>query len=102
MPARKPRVPRLQITLSASMRALLAELAELSNQSQSKVAAELLEEVEPVIRAQMEAMKAVASRPEQAAQAIEEYANRAINDIAQASLEFGKKETKRRRKNAAS
>ena len=102
MPAKKPRVPRLQITLSASMRSLLAELAKLSNQSQSKVAAELLEEVEPVIRAQMAAMKAVASRPDQAAEAIQQYANKAINDVAQASLEFSKSEGTRRRKNAAS
>jgi chromosome condensin MukBEF complex kleisin-like MukF subunit len=102
MPAKKPRVSRIQITPTARLRDLLQELATLSNQSLSRVAAELLDEVVPVIQGQLDAMRAVASRPEQAAEAIQEYANKAINDVAQASMEFSRSEGKRRRKNAAS
>ncbi len=102
MPAKKPRVLRIAITPTARLRDLLQELSTLSNQSLSRVAADLLDEVVPVIQGQLQAMRAVASRPEQAAEAIQEYANKAINDVAQASLEFSKSEGTRRRKNAAS
>lgn len=102
MTAKKPRVLRIAITPTARLRSLLQELATLTNKSLSFVAADLLDEVVPVIQGQLDAMRAVASRPEQAAQVIEEYANKAINDIAQTSLEFGAKEKPRRRKNASS
>jgi hypothetical protein len=102
MPARKPRVQRIAITPTARLRSLLQELADLQNQSLSRVAAELLDEVVPVVQGQLDAMRAIASRPDQAAEAIQEFANRAINDVAQASLEFTKSEGQRRRKNAAS
>lgn len=102
MPAKKPRVPRIAITPTKRLRSLLEELAVLSNQSLSKVAVDLLDEVVPVIEAQLQAMRAIASRPEQAAERMQEYANKAINEIAQTSLEFTQSEGKRRRKNAAS
>lgn len=102
MPAKKPRVLRIAITPTKRLRSLLEELAALSNQSLSKVAVDLLDEVVPVIEAQLKAMRAIAARPDQAAELVQEYANKAINDIAQTSLDFSKSERKRRRKNAAS
>ena len=103
MPAKKPRVLRIAFTPTARLRALLQELADLQNCSLSSVAADLLDECVPVVQGQLVAMRAVATRPEQAAEYVQEYANRVINEVAQTSLDFQKSEgAKRRRKNAAS
>lgn len=101
MASRKTRVQRIAITPSPELRALLERLKALSGDSLSKCAAEILEEVRPVIEGQITAMESIASRPEQAVELMQEYANAKMHEIAQASLEFTKSENKRRGKDAA-
>lgn len=100
--ARQPQKPRIQFTPKPELRALLEKLSALSGQSMAQVASELLDEVVPVMQAQISAMEAIAGRPEQAAQVIQDYANRSVIEIAQASLEFGQSQRKKRgRKNGS-
>ena len=94
---RTTRVQRIAITPSPELRALLERLKALAGDSLSKCAAELLEEVRPVVEGQIEAMEAIARRPQQAAELIQEYANAKINEIAQTSLQFTRSESKRGR-----
>ncbi len=89
------KVPRINVTPTPELRALLVELHQVSGKSLSAIAAELLEEIAPVLRMQIEAMKAIQSAPEQARQIIQEQALQQIGVIGQAALEFEKQEDAR-------
>jgi hypothetical protein len=82
------RVQRIAITPSVELRALLLELSEVSGQSLSSVASEMLEDVAPVMRSQLEAMKLVAATPHLAREHIRSLANESTNAIAQAVIDF--------------
>lgn len=97
--ARQPQKARIQFTPKPELRALLEKLSEMNGLSLAATASELLDEIAPVIEGQIEAMKVIASRPEQAAELMSEFANRQMHTIAQANLEFGETQKKRGRKN---
>jgi len=82
------RVPRISITPSGDLRALLEELASLSGQSLSSVAVELLDEIVPVMRGQLEAMKKIAAAPDKARELMQDYAARGTLEIAQTMIQF--------------
>lgn len=82
------KVQRIAITPSVELRALLVELSEVSGQSLSSVASEMLEDVAPVMRDQLEAMKRVAATPDRAREHILALANQQTHAIAQAAMDF--------------
>jgi len=88
MASRKTVRPRIQFVPSARVESLLKELSELSGRSMASLAAEMLDEVSPVIQGQLEAMRAIAATPEKAKQYVQDYANRAVIEIAQTALSF--------------
>ena len=89
MAYRKTVRPRIAFVPSERVDLLLRELSELSGQSMSSLAAEMLDEVAPVIRGQLDALKALQATPEKAREYVQDYANRAVIEIAQTALEFG-------------
>lgn len=82
------RVQRIAITPSAELRALLTEIAQVSGKSLSFIASDMLEDVAPVMRAQLEAMKLVIATPERAREHILALANQQTHAIAQAAIDF--------------
>ena len=97
--ARQPQKPRIQFTPKPELRALLEKLSAMQGKSMAVVASELLDEVAPVIQGQIQAMEAIVGRPEKAQEAIQDYALKAVNDISQSAMDFGKPGKKRGRKN---
>jgi len=86
--ARKTVRPRISFVPTVQVQELLEELAVLSGQSKASLASEMLDEVVPVIRGQIEALKKVAGRPEEARKWVEDYAQQAVRDISQAVLDL--------------
>lgn len=87
MPA-TPRRKRLLFTPSDGLLKLLEELAELSGSPTATVAGDLLEEALPVIRGQLDAMRAIRDRPGQMEAYLSAYANQSIHEIAQTVMEL--------------
>lgn len=88
MASRKTVRPRIAFVPTEQVDKLLRELSELSGQSMASLASELLDEAAPVIRGQLDIMKKIASRPDQVKQYLQDYANKAVIDIAQTALDF--------------
>ena len=86
----KTRTPRIAITPSAALRALLEELAEVSGQSLSFVASDMLEDVVPVMRQQLDAFKLINGKPELARKHLQALADSSHGQIDQAVMEFEK------------
>lgn len=83
-----PRRPRVIFTPSDALLKLLQELAELSDSAVGTVAGDLLEEAAPVIRGQLDAMRAIRDRPGQMEAYLTAYANQAVNEIAQTVMDL--------------
>lgn len=79
---------RIAFVPTEQVEMLLKELSELSGQSMASLASEMLHEVAPVIRGQLDAFRAIAATPEKAKQYVQDYANRAVIEIAQTALDF--------------
>ena len=97
---RKTVRPRVSFVPTAQVAELLNELSELSGQSKASIASEMLDEVAPVIRGQLEALRKVAAAPEQARQHVQDYAMRAVQEIAQTVLAFDEPNKPKRVKRA--
>ncbi len=77
-------------------------MAEVSGKSRASVVAELMTDIAPVIRGQIEATRKIAGRPEEARQYLEDLANESIEKIGQAVLDLDKPKQPRKRKVATS
>lgn len=78
--------PRISFIPTAQVGDLLNELSTLTGQSKASLASEMLDEVAPVIRGQLEALRKVAASPDEARRYVEDYAKRAMDEIAQSVL----------------
>jgi hypothetical protein len=90
--------PRIAFVPSDAVQSLVQRLSDLSGESRAGIVSGFMDEIEPVIRGQIEAFEKIAARPEHARQQIEDYANAATATIAQAVLDLDKPEQKRGRK----
>jgi hypothetical protein len=96
--------PRISFVPSDEVHLLVASLSEASGKSRASIVSQLMTEIEPVIKGQLEAFQKIASRPHEARQLVQEYANQATAQIAQAMLDLDapKQPRKRNRKVATS
>lgn len=89
------RVQRVAFVPSPQVRALLEEVSALSGQSMGSLVSEMMDEVAPVVQGQLDALKALAANPQKAKQYVQDYATKAIHDIAQTSMDFAASEDAR-------
>lgn len=89
------RVQRVAFVPSPHVRALLEEVSALSGQSMGSLVSEMMDEVAPVVRGQLDALKSLAANPEKARQYVQDYATQAVHDIAQISMDFAASEDAR-------
>jgi hypothetical protein len=102
MAYRRTRNPRISFIPSDAAQAVILEMAEVSGKSRASVVAELMTDIAPVIRGQIEAFQKIAARPEEARQYLEELANESIERIGQTVLDLDKPKQPRKRKVATS
>ncbi len=88
MPRNTKRVPRLQVTLGAEERELLAIIADSQKQSQSSIVAELVEMSLPALRVMVDALKVFKEQPREAQRLLQNYGNEAVQQLAQGALEL--------------
>jgi len=101
MAYRPTKNPRIAFVPSDAVLAVVAEMAEASGQSRASVVAELMDDLAPVIRGQIEAHRKLAGRPEEARQHVQELIDQSRAQIAQTELDLGKpKQPRRKRKGA--
>lgn len=82
------RCPRIQISPSPDLSAVLKELAKLTKQPQSRVIVELLEEGLPALQMTVQALRNVKKRPQEVQAMLAQYSARAINDLTQEQINF--------------
>jgi hypothetical protein len=102
MAYRPTKNPRIAFVPSDVVQELVSQMAEASGQSRASIVSELMTDLAPVIRGQIEAFQKIAARPEEARQYITELANDSRAVIAQTELEFDKAKRRRKRKGANS
>ncbi len=102
MAYRPTKNPRIAFVPSDVVQELVSEMAEASGQSRASVVAELMDDLAPVIRGQIEAFRKIADRPSEARQHIQDLAEESRAVIAQAELDLGKPKQPRKRKVATS
>ncbi len=102
MTYRRTRNPRIAFVSSDDVAALLIELSELSGETKASLVGAMLEDLVPVYRGQIEAMRKIANRPQDAQEHIRDLANQASTTIAQAVLDLDKPKQPRKRKGALS
>lgn len=90
--------PRIAFVPSAEVRALLEEISALNGQPIASIASEMLDEVAPVFRDMVQALRQLHQQPEKARELVNDYAVRAIQQVGQATLEFERDQRKRKRK----
>jgi hypothetical protein len=98
MATRPTKNPRIAFVPSDGVRDVVARLSKLSGESRAAIVSGFMDEIEPVIRGQIEAFEKIAARPEEARQFVEDYANQATATIAQAMLDLDKPKQPRKRK----
>lgn len=81
---------RLQITLSDEVWALVDEVHSLTGTPKAAVISEILDQVSPVFLNTIHALRIVQEQPREAQRLIQNYANEAIGNLAQASLDLDK------------
>lgn len=81
MPARKTKNPRIQFVPSDELLALVKRISDISGQSRASICAEILDEVVPVLRQQLDAFEKLAAAPEQARELLARQAADAHRDI---------------------
>ena len=89
------KLPRICFVPSAHVRALLEQVSTLTGQSMASLASEMLDEVAPVVQGQIDALMALKATPDKARQYVQDYATKAIHDIAQTSMDFAASEDSR-------
>lgn len=84
MPKRK----RVNVTLSDEVWALVEELHGLTGTPKAAVISEMLDEIAPVFRNTIEAVRIVQEQPREAQRLIQNFANEAVAKNAQAMLDL--------------
>jgi uncharacterized protein YbjQ (UPF0145 family) len=98
MTNRPTKNPRIAFVPSDAVHALVGQLSELSGESRAGIVSDFMDQMEPVIRGQIEAFRKIAARPEEARQYVQDLANESTAMIAQAVLDLDKPKQKRGRK----
>lgn len=88
--------PRIAFVPSDAFRDIVSELSKVSGKSKAFIVADILDSATPILRDQLAAYREIAGNPEKAKAVLQEYANKATADIAQAVMEF--EQPKRRRR----
>lgn len=88
MASRKTKNPRISFVPSDEVLRLVSDLAGVSGQSMASIVAELMNDLAPVLSQQLEAFRAIASRPEEARSHIEALAAQSVAQINQLAMEF--------------
>ena len=79
---------RLQITLSDEVWALVEEIHGLTGDSKSAVISEMLDMVAPALQTQVGALRVLQENPREAQRLVQNFANQAVGQLAQASLDL--------------
>lgn len=79
---------RLLITPSDEAWALIEEVHQLTGQAKAAIVAEILDQVAPVFQTTIQALRVVQEQPREAQRLIQNFANEAIGNVAQASLDL--------------
>lgn len=95
-----PKRPRVLVTPSPDVWALLEEVHKLTGTPKAALIAEMLDDVAPVYRDQLEAHRKLAEAPEMARQIISQTGWQAVHQIAQAQLDLPPAKKSRRRRDA--
>lgn len=82
------RSPRVQVTLSPEVMAVLDEISALTGQGKGTLVSELVTEALPALVATKEAIELVKQSPRDAQALMARYSNEATVKLAQAQLEF--------------
>jgi coenzyme F420-reducing hydrogenase beta subunit len=82
------RSPRIQVTLSDEVMAMLHELSELTGQSKGGMVSEIMTEALPALRAARDAVLIVKDSPREAQALLARFSNEAVLMLAQSQLEF--------------
>jgi putative cell wall-binding protein len=102
MAYRPTKNPRIAFVPSDIAQEVILQMAETSGQSRASVVAELMNDLAPVIKGQIEAHQKIANRPQEARQYIQDLAEESRAIIAQAELALDKPKRRRKRKGATS
>lgn len=92
------RNPRIAFAPSDEVAALLKELSQLSGRTMAWHVQDMLSDLVPVYRAQIDAIRLIANRPEEVREHIRAKANEATATIAQALLDLDEPKQKPGRK----
>ena len=87
MPAARP---RMHVTPSESVHALLGELSRLTGKPPATIVRELLDEAVPALEGSVEALRMLKDRPQAAMQAVDRMLEGAMQDATQARLDLDK------------
>ena len=87
MPAARP---RMHVTPSESVHALLGELSRLTGKAPATFVRELLDEAVPALERLVEAFRMLHERPQDAMQAVDRMLDDTMRDFAQARLDLDK------------
>jgi predicted DNA-binding protein len=86
---KKPRSPRIQVTLSPESRHLFEKLSELTGQSQSAMLAEIADTALPALQVTVDALEAAkAGKYEEVRRLTSHFAHKATGDLAQQMLDL--------------
>jgi hypothetical protein len=92
----KTRNPRIAFVPSDEVLGILKELRQLSGHTMAWHVGDMLTDLVPIYRGQIDAMKKLANRPEEARQHIQDTANHSIIQIAQTMLDLPRPKRKGR------
>ena len=95
MATRPTKNPRIAFVPSDAVHALMEQVSKLSGQSKASIVSELMDEVAPVVQGQIDALMALAASPDKAKQYVQDYAMKAMHDIAQTTMDFAASEDAR-------
>lgn len=87
MPAARP---RMHVTPSISVHALLGQLSRLTGKPPATIVRELLDEAIPALETSVEALQMLKDRPQAAMQAVDRMLDDAMRGATQARLELDK------------
>ena len=82
------RCPRIQISPSPDLSAVLKDLAKLRKEPQSRVVVQLLEEALPALLVMAQALKIAKKSPREAEALMTAMATRSINQLTQEQMNF--------------
>jgi hypothetical protein len=96
MAYRKTRNPRIAFVPSDEVLGILKELRELSGHTLAWHVGDMLTDLVPLYRGQIDAMRKIANRPEEAREYIRDMANESIATILQTVMDLPPPKRKRR------